>query len=93
MRVSEGRGEVGRAFAGGWQGALEFFGEDKRRFTMLVRNQDCLYDPRVSGLGTMEFEQLVSPRGPTSASAGSATYVPGIAAGEAAPPYRAHGGG
>ncbi len=32
---------------------------------------------RSSGLGTMEFEQLVSPRGPTSASAGSPTYLPG----------------
>jgi len=77
-RVAERRGEVGRAFARGWQGALDLFGEDTRRFTMLVRGQDCLYDPRVSGLGTMEFEQLTSPRGPTSASAGSATYVPGL---------------
>jgi aldehyde:ferredoxin oxidoreductase len=42
-----------------------------------VKGQDCLYDPRASGLGTMEFEQLVSPRGPTSASAGSPTYLPG----------------
>lgn len=76
--VTEGRGDFGKAMAAGWRGALAYFGEDTRRFTMLVRNQDCLYDPRVSGLGTMEFEQLVSPRGPTSASAGSATYVPGL---------------
>ena len=78
LRVAERRGEVGRAFARGWQGALDLFGEDNRRYTMLVRGQDCLYDPRVSGLGTMEFEQITSPRGPTSASAGSATYVPGL---------------
>jgi len=78
LRVSERRGEIGEAFARGWRGAFELFGEDKRRYTMLVRDQDCLYDPRVSGLGTMEFEQIVSPRGPTSASAGSATYVPGL---------------
>lgn len=78
LRVTERRGEIGEAFARGWRGALELFGEDKRRYTMLVRGQDCLYDPRVSGLGTMEFEQVVSPRGPTSASAGSATYVPGL---------------
>lgn len=77
-RVTERRGEIGEAFARGWRGAFELFGEDTRRYTMLVRDQDCLYDPRVSGLGTMEFEQLVSPRGPTSASAGSATYVPGL---------------
>lgn len=77
-RVAERRGEIGEAFARGWRGAFELFGEDTRRYTMLVRNQDCLYDPRVSGMGTMEFEQVVSPRGPTSASAGSATYVPGL---------------
>ncbi|MBC7231403.1 MAG: hypothetical protein H5T74_13565 [Actinobacteria bacterium] len=76
-RVTERKGEIGEALARGWRGAFELFGEDTRRFTMLVRDQDCLYDPRVSGLGTMEFEQIVSPRGPTSASAGSATYVPG----------------
>ncbi len=76
--VTERRGDMGEALAEGWKGALAFFGEDTRRFTMLVRGQDCLYDPRVSGLGTMEFEQVVSPRGPTSASAGSATYLPGL---------------
>ncbi|MGQ9758008.1 MAG: aldehyde ferredoxin oxidoreductase N-terminal domain-containing protein [Actinomycetota bacterium] len=78
LRVTEGRGDVARALAAGWKGALAFFGERTRRYTMLVRDQDCLYDPRVSGMGTMEFEQVVSPRGPTSASAGSATYVPGL---------------
>lgn len=78
VRVTRRKGEIGEALARGWRGAFELFGEDTRRFTMLVRDQDCLYDPRVSGLGTMEFEQIVSPRGPTSASAGSATYVPGL---------------
>lgn len=72
-------GPAGRALADGWTGALEHFGEETARFTVLVRNQDCIYDPRVSGLGTMEFEQVVSPRGPTSASGGSATYIPGLA--------------
>ena len=78
VRVAERRGVIGDAFARGWQGVLEHFGEETRRYTVLVRNQDCLYDPRASGMGTMEFEQVVSPRGPTSASAGSATYVPGL---------------
>ncbi|MDI6875113.1 aldehyde ferredoxin oxidoreductase N-terminal domain-containing protein [Candidatus Solincola sp.] len=77
-RVTEGRGDIGKALAAGWKGTLAWFGEHTRRYTMLVRDQDCLYDPRVSGLGTMEFEQVVSPRGPTSASAGSATYVPSL---------------
>jgi len=70
-------GPTGEALADGWTGACEYFGEETARFTVLVRNQDCIYDPRVSGLGSMEFEQVVSPRGPTSASGGSATYLPG----------------
>jgi len=77
-RVSGASGKIGNALSRGWEGLLELFGADARRFTILVRGQDCLYDPRVSGLGTMEFEQVVSPRGPTSASAGSPTYVPGL---------------
>jgi aldehyde:ferredoxin oxidoreductase len=78
VRVAGCKGEIGEAFSRGWRGAFELFGEDTRRYAILVRDQDCLYDPRVSGMGTMEFEQIVSPRGPTSASAGSATYVPGL---------------
>lgn len=76
-RVTERRGALGEALACGWTGTLAYFGEETRRYTILVRNQDCLYDPRATGLGTMEFEQVVSPRGPTSATGGSATYVPG----------------
>lgn len=76
-RVAGRTGRLGEALANGWNGALEHFGADTARFTCLVRNQDCIYDPRVTGLGTMEFEQVVSPRGPTSASGGSATYLPG----------------
>lgn len=75
--VAGREGQAGEALAGGWAGALRHFGGETARFTVLVRNQDCIYDPRVSGLGTMEFEQVVSPRGPTSASGGSATYLPG----------------
>ena len=77
-RIAERRGVIGEAFARGWTGAIEHFGPETRRYTILVRDQDCLYDPRVTGLGTMEFEQVVSPRGPTSASGGSATYLPGL---------------
>lgn len=70
----EGLGEV---LASGWDAVFKHFGPASREFAAVVKGQDCLYDPRASGLGTMEFEQLVSPRGPTSASAGSPTYLPG----------------
>lgn len=76
--VAGRHGAIGEALAEGWRGVVRYFGEESRSLTMLVRDQDCIYDPRVTGLGTMEFEQVVSPRGPTSASGGSATYVPGM---------------
>lgn len=78
VKVALREGRLGEALARGWSGALAHFGEETRKNTMLIRNQDCLYDPRVSGLGTMEFEQVVSPRGPTSASSGSPTYLPDL---------------
>jgi len=68
---------IGAVLAEGWRAALGHFGPEAARFAITVKGQDCLYDPRVSGLGTMEFEQIVSPRGPTSASSGSPTYSPG----------------
>lgn len=68
---------AGTVLAAGWRAALAHFGPEAERFAITVKGQDCLYDPRVSGLGTMEFEQVVSPRGPTSASSGSPTYSPG----------------
>ncbi len=74
IAMREGIGEV---LANGWRAAIEHFGPEAASFAITVKGQDCLYDPRVSGLGTMEFEQIVSPRGPTSASSGSPTYSPG----------------
>ncbi len=68
---------IGEILADGWGAAIEHFGPESAAFAVTVKGQDCLYDPRVSGLGTMEFEQVVSPRGPTSASSGSPTYKPG----------------
>ncbi len=68
---------IGEVLAGGWGAAVDHFGPESAAFAITVKGQDCLYDPRVTGLGTMEFEQVVSPRGPTSASSGSPTYSPG----------------
>ncbi|MFC1857904.1 aldehyde ferredoxin oxidoreductase N-terminal domain-containing protein [Thermodesulfobacteriota bacterium] len=71
----EGLGEV---LAEGWAGVIDRFGKDAVQGVPLVKHQDTLFEPRASGLGTMEFEQVVCPRGPTSAMAGSPTYVPGV---------------
>lgn len=75
--VMTGRG-VGGVMAGGWTALENEFGTDALSRIPLIRHMDTLYDPRFSGLGTMEFEQVVCPRGPTSATAGSPTYLPGV---------------
>jgi aldehyde:ferredoxin oxidoreductase len=69
---------LGDILADGWAETIKHFGEDSRRFTRLVKNQDTIFDPRVSGLGTMEFEQMVNPRGAQSAASGSPSYLPGL---------------
>ncbi len=68
----------GELLSQGWRKIIDYFGPQAEKYAAVIRGQDCIYDPRVSRLGTMEFEQLVSPRGPTSASAGSPTYMPGL---------------
>jgi aldehyde:ferredoxin oxidoreductase len=62
--------------AEGWNHILEVFGEAAWNEVIIIKGLDTIYDPRVSGLGTMEFEQIVCPRGPTSATSGSPTYLP-----------------
>jgi aldehyde:ferredoxin oxidoreductase len=68
----------GGVLANGWDATLSEMGNKGEQFTYVIKNQDCLWDPRLTGLGTMEFEQIVCPRGPTSATGGSPTYVPGF---------------
>lgn len=69
---------VGDILADGWTAAINHFGSETRRFTKLIKDQDTTFDPRISGLGTMEFEQMVNPRGAQSAASGSPSYIPGL---------------
>ena len=68
----------GDILAEGWTKTIETIGEASRAFVPLIKGLDCIYDPRLSGLGTMEFEQVVNPRGPQSAASGSPTYLPNM---------------
>jgi aldehyde:ferredoxin oxidoreductase len=63
--------------AQGWRALLEELGGDSGDHAPIVKDCDVIWDPRLVGLGTMEFEQIVSLKGPRSASGGSPTYVPG----------------
>ncbi|MDZ7699161.1 MAG: aldehyde ferredoxin oxidoreductase N-terminal domain-containing protein [Deltaproteobacteria bacterium] len=62
----------------GWQTLLMYLGRDHAAYAPIIKNCDVIWDPRLVGLGTMEFEQIVSLKGPRSASAGSPTYIPGM---------------
>ena len=70
----EARAEI---VANGWGPLLLELGEGFQQHAPIIKNCDILWDPRPVGLGTMEFEQIVSLKGPRSASGGSPTYVPG----------------
>jgi len=62
----------------GWQVLLRYLGPGHERYAPIIKDCDLIWDPRLVGLGTMEFEQIVSLKGPRSASAGSPTYIPGM---------------
>ncbi len=69
---------LGGIMGQGWRALAQEYGEEALSEISLIRWMETLFDPRCSGLGTMEFEQIVCPRGPTSATAGSPTYLPGV---------------
>nr|HDO81558.1 hypothetical protein [Candidatus Bathyarchaeota archaeon] len=71
------RENIGDLLAEGWRTIIQRFGRVAEKYAMHVKGLDVLYDPRRTYFGSMEFEQLVCPRGPTSNSGGSPTYVPG----------------
>jgi aldehyde:ferredoxin oxidoreductase len=68
----------GDILADGWTRTIETIGEESRAFVPVIKGLDCTFDPRLAGLGTMEFEQVVNPRGPQSAASGSPTYLPNM---------------
>ncbi len=75
MMAREGFGD---AMAEGWEGMIEFVGEKAKGHAYTINGINVIWEPRLWALGTMEFEQLVSPRGPYSAYGGSPTTVPNL---------------
>ncbi|MFX1406935.1 MAG: aldehyde ferredoxin oxidoreductase N-terminal domain-containing protein [Promethearchaeota archaeon] len=64
----------GNILANGWKELAEInekFADDM----LTVKGLDVIFDPRLFRLGTMEFEQIVNPKGSHVASGGSPTYV------------------
>jgi aldehyde:ferredoxin oxidoreductase len=71
------RNGSGDILAGGWRALLEELGKEYESEAPIIKDCEVFWDPRLVGLGTMEFEQIVSLKGARSASGGSPTYVPG----------------
>ena len=72
------RDGFGNVLADGWQGLIKNFGEDVvNKRSAIIKGREGVWEPRLSGLGTNEFAQLVYPRGPNAECGGSGLYTLG----------------
>jgi len=76
-RIVHRRG-VGDTFADGWTAIINKFGKDCEKYALINKGSNFVWDPRLWVLGTMEFAQIISPKGPYSAFGGSPTTVPDL---------------
>jgi len=68
----------GNEMADGWEGMKRVFGEEFiNKKTSIIKGREGVWEPRISGLGTNEFAQLVYPRGPNAECGGSGLYTLG----------------
>lgn len=68
---------LGNALAEGPVGAIHCIGKGAEKYLEHIKGQAIVIDPRLTTLGTMEFDQIVNPRGAHVASGGSPSYDPG----------------
>ncbi|MDY6878993.1 MAG: aldehyde ferredoxin oxidoreductase C-terminal domain-containing protein [Thermodesulfobacteriota bacterium] len=70
----EGFGDV---LADSWEGLKNYFGKEMiSSRSSVIKGREGVWDPRISGVGTNEFAQLVYPRGPNAESGGTGLYTP-----------------
>jgi aldehyde:ferredoxin oxidoreductase len=65
---------IGIILADGWDRFVSINSTFKDKMTV-IKGLDVIFEPRFLKLGTMEFEQVVNPKGAHVASGGSPTYV------------------
>ncbi|UCD01369.1 MAG: hypothetical protein JSV23_10915 [Promethearchaeota archaeon] len=68
------RKEFGNLLADGWKKLAEAYNSIENEM-LTVKGLDIIFEPRILRLGTMEFEQVVNPKGAHVASGGSPTYI------------------
>ena len=71
---------IGDTLAEGWVATAKEFGLDPALYTSHIKGLSTAFDPRENGLGTMEFEEMVNPRGGHHQSGGSPSYNQGAPA-------------
>ena len=64
----------GNVLADGWKKLAEMYKSIENEM-LTVKGLDVIFEPRFLRLGTMEFEQIVNPKGAHVASGGSPTYL------------------
>ncbi|TXT63973.1 MAG: hypothetical protein BAJALOKI3v1_280011 [Promethearchaeota archaeon] len=64
----------GNILAGGWNTLAKTYPELDKKM-LVIKGLDVVFEPRFLRMGTMEFEQVVNPKGAHVASGGSPTYV------------------
>lgn len=74
IEIIVNRDGFGNLLADGWKKLAEF-NEIMASEMLTVKGLDVVFEPRFLRLGTMEFEQIVNPKGAHVASGGSPTYV------------------
>jgi aldehyde:ferredoxin oxidoreductase len=66
---------LGDVLADGMKAMIARFGPEVEKKAAHVKGMETIFDPRRSGLGTMEFELTVNPRGGHHTAGGSPSYV------------------
>jgi len=69
----------GKILADGLVGTIQKIGKGAEEHIVHIKGHAIVRDPRLSSLGTMEFEQMTTPRGAHVSAAGSPSYDPGRA--------------
>ena len=65
---------LGKVLADGELAVMKRFGQDIAKESLTVKGMELWMEARVAGLGTMEFESIVNPRGAHHSSGGSPAY-------------------
>jgi aldehyde:ferredoxin oxidoreductase len=68
---------IGKVLADGASGVVRWLGEGRSDDVAHIKGNSVVRDPRMGGMGTMEFEQMTTPRGAHVSAAGSPSYDPG----------------